>query len=894
MVLAAGTKLGPYEILSLLGAGGMGEVYKARDTRLDRTVAIKVLSPAFSDRPERRQRFEREARSISSLSHPHICTLYDVGHQDGIDFLVMEYMEGETLGQRLGKGPLPVEQLLRIATEIADALDKAHRQGIVHRDLKPGNIMLTKAGAKLLDFGLAKALLGPATANLTETATASKSLTAEGTLVGTFHYMAPEQLAGKEADARSDMFAFGAVLYEMATGKKAFEGKTQASVIAAILERDPPPVSTLQPMVPQLLDRVVKVCLAKDPEERWQTAHDLELQLHWIAEADLQAGVPAAVRARRRNRERWAWMATVLVLLAIMAAVYSRKPLTSKGATWSFILAPEKTSFSYFAGPVVVSPDGRGVAFVATTAEGKDLLWVRPLDAPNAQALPGTEGASYPFWSADNRSLGFFAGGKLKAMEASGGPIITVCDAPGARGGAWNRDGVILFAETWTVIYRVPASGGVPTEVTKFDRSRNEPSHRWPYFLPDGRHFFYLAANFTGGTAESASIYVASLDSQESKLLFHARSNIAYTPGYLLFERNRTLMAQPFDEKHLEIRGQPIPIAEQVQYDELVWRGVFSSSETGILAYQGGNIGANSRLVMFDRAGRQVKTIGAPGDYITHRLSPDGQNLGVAVFDASFGNYELWLFDLSRGKMTRLTFDPSRSVYPVWAPDGSTIVFAENKKGTYNLFERRSDGMGGEGLVLESNSSLYPTAWSTDGRFIAYNTNSPGKSKTELWLLPRFGDRKPYAFLHGPFNVGQGNFSPDGRWMAYSSDESGRGEVYVTPFPGGGSKWQVSLAGGLNPIWRRDGKELYYLAADSQLMAAEVDTRGSVFQVGAVRPLFRVLLKTGALRLDLSPTSGQIGYDASPDGKWFIVNSPPEGSPPPITLITNWTAKLPQ
>jgi len=889
MPLTSGTKLGPYEIQSPLGAGGMGEVYRARDTRLERDVAVKVLPANLSSDPNLRQRLEREAKAVSKLSHPHICTLHDIGHQDGVDFLVMELVDGETLEHRLVKGPLPPEQTLRIAAQIADALAKAHKLGFVHRDLKPANVMLTKTGAKLMDFGLAKHS-GPAplAAALTEMTMEQAKLTSEGMLVGTFQYMAPEQLEGKEADPRTDIFSLGELIYEMATGKPAFIGKSRASLIAAILTTEPQPMAALQPMTPVALERVVKKCLAKDPDERWQSASDLASELNWITEAGRAV---EGSSFKPTKRERWLWISALVLLLAVLAAVYFRTSPHPQ-PTWSSILAPENTSFAYFAGPVAVSHDGRALTFVATNSAGQDMVWVRPLGELKAHALAGTEGASNPFWSPDDRAIGFFAGGKLKTTEAGGGPVVSICEVTGSRGGTWSQSGVILFAETWGVLHRVPSSGGTPDAVTTLDRSRVELSHRWPYFLPDGHHFFYFAANFSGGSAESASVYLADLESKESKLLFHARSNAVYTPGYILFVRDRTLMAQPFDERRLEIRGQPFPIAEQVQYDELVWRGVFSSSFNGVLAYQGGNTGANSRLVMFDRTGKEVRAIGAAGDFASQRISPNGQELAVAVLDSSVRNYKVWLYDLSRDKQTRLTFGPGRTTFPIWPPDGRSVAFASNHTGIYQLAQKRSDGTGSEEPILESDISKYPTAWSADGRFIAYNTTSPGKYATELWIVPRFGERKPYPFLQGNFDVGQGQFSPDGRWMAYSSNETGRPEVYVTPFPGGGSKWQVSGAGGTSPRWRRDGKELFYLAADSELMAAEVDGSGSSLQVAAVRPLFHLLLKTGIARFDINPTSDQIGYDAGPDGKWFVVNAPPIGSPPPITLITDWTPEL--
>jgi eukaryotic-like serine/threonine-protein kinase len=888
MPLAPGSKLGPYEIVVPLGAGGMGEVYRARDTRLERSVAVKILPAQFSSDPVRKQRFEREAKTISSLNHPHICVLYDVGHQDGMDYLVMECVDGETLAKRLEKGPLPLEQALKCGMQIADALDKAHRSGVVHRDLKPGNIMLTPNGAKLLDFGLAKPAVAPANVvTLTAAATQTTPMTQEGTIVGTFQYMSPEQVEGKELDGRSDIFSFGAVLYEMLTGQRAFPGKSQLSVASAILEKEPAPISSIKPMTPPALDHTIRRCLAKEPEGRWQTARDLALELKWIAAGAPQLAMPAI----RSNRERRIWIFAVITLLLALAAAYFRTSPDRPQSTWTSILTPENTRFAYFAGPVTVSHNGRKLAFVATTSEGQDVVWVRPLDAPNSQALPGTEGASFPFWSGDDRSIGFFARGKLKTIEATGGPVVTLCDAPGARGGTWDQSGVILFATTWSGIFRVASSGGTPTEITKLDNSHGELTHRWPFFLPDGRHFFFSAANFLGGSMETASVYLGALDSRETKLLFHARSNAAYMSGYVLYVRDRTLLAQAFDEKQLEIRGQPLPIAGQVQYDELTWRGVFSCSPNGVLAYQGENTGANSRMIMFDRTGKDIRTIGSPGDLIAHKISPDGQRLALGVLDPSVGNYKMWVYDVFREKETRLTFGPDRVSFPLWAPDGNALVYGANKRGPYDIFEKRADSTGSEQLLLQSDTSKFPTDWSADGRFVAYSA-SVGTSKMEMWILPRSGERKPYVFLQGDFNVGEGRFSPDGRWLAYTSDESGRAEVYVTPFPSGASKWQVSTAGGSNPRWRHDGKEVFYLAANSELTAAEVSTSGSVFQVGAVRPLFHILLRTGPSRLELSPTSGQIGYDAGPDGKWFVVNSPLAGSPPPITLVTNWAAEL--
>ncbi len=892
MSLALGTRLGPYEIEAAIGAGGMGEVYRAKDTRLDRVVAIKVLPAHLAAQPELRQRLEREARAVSSLNHPHICALYDIGHQDGLDFLVMEYLEGETLAERLAKGPLPTEQVVRYGEEIADALDKAHRQGMVHRDLKPGNIMLTKAGAKLLDFGLAKAtaVVGPAIPGLSTSPTRSTPITAEGTVVGTFQYMAPEQLEGKEADARSDIFAFGAVLYEMATGRKAFQGKSQASLIASILSSEPPPISTLQPMTPPAFDQLVKTCLAKDPDERWQTAHDVMLQLEWIAEGGSQAGVPAPVVARRRSRERIAWaVVAVLGLLAVtFAAALFLRPAPDARAIRSFLLPPEKASFSFVGtggGPPAVSPDGRRLAFVASTSDGKSLLWVRPLDALSAQPLTGTEGASYPFWSPDSRFLGFFADGKLKKVEASGGPPLTLCDAPQGRGGTWNRDGVIVFTpDVSSPLFRVSAAGGEATPITQLDQSHHETTHRWPYFLPDGRHFVYLARGpASASESEANAIYVASLDSKERKLVLHASSNAAYAPGYLLFVRETTLMVQPFDAKRLQLTGDAFPIAEQIQFDPPISRGVFSVSENGILAYQTGSAQTGSQLLWFDRSGKQIGALGdASALQFSPRISPDRQRVAVELFEPHSRNLDVWVYDVARGMRTRFTFDPAFDRRPVWSPDGSRIIFASNRKGHQDLYQKASSGAANEELLFESNLDKSPTSWSSDGRFLVYHSTGDPNTKLDLWVLPLVGDRKPIPFLRTPFEEWDGQFSPDGRWIAYASNESGRDEIYAAPFPGPGGKFQLSTSGGTLPRWRRDGKELFYLSLDNKLMAAEVKEKGSTLEVGAVRALF-----------ETRPQRPGFVYDVSPDGQRFLIATTfSEKNSLPVALVVNWTAGL--
>ena len=890
MALSSGTRLGPYEILGAVGAGGMGEVYKARDTRLERTVAIKVLPPHLSASPEVRQRFEREAKTISQLSHPHICALYDVGNHEGIEYLVMEFLEGETLEQRLVRGPLPVEQLLRYGMEMTDALDKAHRRGIVHRDLKPGNVMLTASGVKLVDFGLAKLAQARGASGASPTilpTQAGTNLTAEGTILGTFQYMAPEQLEGREADARTDIFAFGAVLYEMATGRKAFTGRSQASLISAILRDEPEPISMIQPMTPPALDRAVKTCLAKDPEDRFHVAHDVRLQLEWIAEGASQIGLPAPVVARRKSRERLAWMANVATALVAVAAmlVYFRLRTEPSRFVRSSINPPEKAAFNFDSGAMALSPDGSRIAFIARGSDGKDLLWVRPLDALAAQPLAGTEGASHPFWSPDSVYLGFFADSKLKKVSASGGAPETLCETRRGRGGTWSREGVILFAPSpGSPIWRVSSSGGAPEEVTRLNPSQGEGSHRWPFFLPDGRHFLYLAlGRLAGGRgADRDALYVASLDpKEERKLIGPAASNAVYAnPGYLLFYREKTVVARPFDAKRLRFTGEVFPIADQVsRFDTR--SAVFSVSENGILAYQsGGDFGRTSQLVWVDRAGKQIEMVGAPGDYMEPRLSHDGRRVAVAVRDSQ-GNEDIWLYELSRRVATRFTFDPADEGFPAWSPDDSKIVFSSTRTLPESLYEKPSDGTGKEELLYKSDLRIEADAWSPDGRFILLEAFDP-KTVWDLWALS-VSDRKAIPVVQSEAGDFLGDFSPDGRWIVYTSNESKRPEIYVQRFPEPGGKWQVSNAGGRGPVWSRDGKEIFYVALDGKLMAVTVRVTASGFQADISTALFQTHLKGGPLR----------EYDVSPDGRRFLMNlaAEREENTAPITLVQNWAAR---
>ena len=886
MALTSGTKLGPYEIQSPLGAGGMGEVYRAHDTRLDREVALKVLPAHLSSDASLKQRLEREAKAVSKLSHPHICTLHDIGQQNGLDFLVMEYLEGETLEQRLVKGPLPLDQALRYAAQIADALAKAHKLGITHRDLKPANVMITKNGAKLMDFGLAKQI-GPAplAAALSEMTVEQSKLTGEGTIVGTFQFMAPEQLEGKEADARTDIFAFGELLHEMVTGKPAFSAKSRASLIAAILTTDPPPISQLQPLTPLALERIVRKCLAKDPDERWQSASDLGTELKWILESRSQAGVAATSSlSKRALRERWVWAAAtvVVILAAITSTIHFRANTKSPYVVRSFIATEEGTHpilTGDFAGPPVLSPNGKILAYSAAGEQGSVLLWVRPLNEIHPRALVGTEGATFPFWSADNRALGFFAGGKLKTVSAEGGMPSQLCDAPSGRGGSWNADGTIVFSPDFqSALAQIPASGGSPKPATVLDNSKHD-SHRWPYFLPDGKHFLYLAVSHGSTRDPNDGIYFASLDGKENRLVMQAFTNAIYAGGRLLFIRDSALVAQPFEAKSGTLHGEVERLAEDALIDRTVWRAQFDAS-ADMLTYASGGL-MPWQAMWYDRSGKQL---GLAGEKVTNllsvRLSADGSRLATEAGDA---NSDIWIYDRKREVNTRFTFGPGPSSSPVWSPDGEWIAYV-GTRGKANLYRKPSNGVGQEELLHGGDAGQRnPLDWSPDGKFLLFGEGD-ATSKGQLFLLPLIGERKPVPLTQNTFVSNTGTFSPDGHWIAYASNESGRFEVYVIPFGGSSGKWQISSTGGLHPMWRHDGKELFFWSPNNDLMSVSLALKPGLVEVGAAHSLFRFNNPVGNVGI-ISP------YDVSPDGQRLVLITTPEISRP-ITLITNWLSEL--
>ena len=858
----------------------MGEVYKAKDTRLERTVAVKVLPQHLSSSPEVRQRFEREAKTISQLSHPHICALYDVGREGDAEYLVMEYLEGETLSERLAKGPLPLETTLRYGQEIADALDKAHRQGIVHRDLKPGNVMLTKSGVKLLDFGLAKAVAPPeAKAGLTSLPT-QQGLTQEGTILGTFQYMAPEQLEGKEADARTDIFALGATLYEMATGKKAFSATSHASLITAIMSSDPAPISSVQPMTPPTLDRVVKTCLAKDPEDRWQSAHDVGSELKWIAQAS-DAGVPAAGPARRRRRERLAWTvaATLAVVAGLAIAGYLRRPAAPEPPVRFEVFPPGRGVFNNVDAPAAISPDGRQIVFAVRDEDGTSSLWIRSLGSLAARRIDGTQDGYDAFWSHDGRSVAFGQPGKLMRVAAAGGPAQPICDMTDGRGGSWNRDDVVLFTTNggMSPILRVPARGGTPQPVTTLDTSRGEVGHWRPKFLPDGKHFLFLIRS---SQPQNGGMAVGSLDSRDVVRLPGIETAAEWSPpGVLLFIRGRTLMAQHFDMSRLRLSGDPTPVAQDIDYSQAFAAAAFSASPNGVLVYQQGGR-AIRRLVWFDRSGKELGLLTEPGEYVQHpHISRDGRRVAMTRMDPQSRSADIWIFDVARGVGSRLTFDPSIEEHPVWSPDGSSIIFGSNRDGVGDVYRKNLAAGGVDELLWKSEYWKRPQDWSWDGGFVLCEVQSP-RTRVDIWLLPLTGDKKPVPLVATPFSEGEARFSPDGKWFVYVSNESGRDEIYVQPLPPTGAKWQVSNSGGDAPRWSGDGKEIYYCAPDYTRKTVAVRT-APAFEAGIPEDLFR--------------TPNSWASDASPDGRRFLINLAVAETPPsPATVVLHWDAELPR
>jgi serine/threonine protein kinase/Tol biopolymer transport system component len=876
----AGSRLGPYELQAPIGAGGMGEVWRGKDTRLDRSVAVKILPTGFAEDVERRQRFEREAKTISSLNHPHICTLFDVGHEGDAHFLVMELLEGESLADRLQKGPLPLDQVVKFGAQVSDALSAAHKQGIVHRDLKPGNVMLTKAGAKLLDFGLARPGVGLGGASgSTALPTEAKPLTSVGTVLGTFQYMAPEQLEGAEADPRTDIFALGALLYEMATARRAFEGKSKTSLIAAILSTQPPPISSVQPVMPPALDHVVKKCLEKDPEDRWQSAHDVASELRWIGDAGSQAGVPTTLSLRRRSRERLAWG-----LVAAIAAA------AAFGFGWAFqlrrlvreadqpfraeLVPPPEIHFApVVQGALALSPDGQRLAFVAAGETQRDLA-VRDLTSGETKLLAGTDGATFPFWSPDSRSLAFFAQEKLKKIEAAGGPVQVVCDAHAGRGGSWGPDGTIVFAPDINgPLVRVPAGGGTPTPATR--GADPQATHRNPWFLPDGRHFLFTLRQ---GGARFGAIAVGSLDGAEPRVLLERGSNAQYADGLLVSVVDGNLVAQRFDAGRQTLEGQALPIAAAVEYYNPRDLAHFSVSRSGLLAYRQIRL-RRTQLVWLDRTGKELARVGEPSYYAGLHLGPAGRTLVAVRTDSGGADSDAWILDLERPQVTRSTFVSAPSdVRVALSPDEARLaVWASRGGGRAGaaLWIQPSSGSGSPQPLLEQ-TSFNVAGWSPDGTLLIGATQET-ETGFDVAYLAVADPSKIVRVTTSRFDEQNPALSPNGRWIAYNSNETGRAEIFACDFPAGARKWQVSRSGGRAPTWRSDSGELYFTGPEGAT-AVSVSERAGALDFGPPE------------RLPFSrDTFDLFSGVCSRDGKRFLVERyDSEAFTEPIRLIRSW------
>ena len=930
MSLDNGTKLGPYEILGPLGAGGMGEVYKARDTRLNRLVAIKILPPEWANDPAMKARFDHEAQTIASLNHPNICVLHDIGNEQGTAFLVMEYMEGETLAERLTRGALTLDEAMTVALAIGDALDKAHRRGVIHRDLKPGNVMLTTTGPKLLDFGLAKSQAAlPAASNLT----------IPGMILGTMQYMAPEQFDGVEADRRTDIFAFGVLLHEMITGKKAFEGKSQVMLISAIATANPEPVSRVQPSAPPALDHIVKACLEKDPADRWQDMRDLTAELQWVADGGEEAAFSVEA-AGNKSRRRWLILGALAISAVLVGALAAPAYLYFKGPR-----APEPvrfriprnltaeptetqgsittTSFSTFsASDNAISPDGRTVVFRARpTGADPWMLWVRPVGALAPQKLAGTEDATQPFWSTDSQSIAFAIRGKLMRVQATGGAPQDICEAPEFFGGAWNSDGKIVFGSS-TGLFVVPAEGGVPATLTTLGAA--ESGHFWPRFLPDGRHYLYFAQSTQ---AKSGGIFAGSLDSKDRTRISDVESNAVYTSsttdsGFLVFHRDGAVYAQPFSAKKLALSGEPVRIASDV-IRGASGQGYFDVSDDGVLIYYVNTLGGTGggqdtwpwRLSWVDRGAAEVQEVGPYGVYRGVEVSPDGKRVAVHRHDGAGG--DIWVIEQPPRAPTHITFDAKAdNSSPVWSPDGTKIAFSSQRNGKWGLYQTRSDGSGAEELLIESELRKAPMSWSPDGKRLVYWVQDP-KTAGDLWVLPMDGDKKPVVFLATPADETHAQISPDGKWIAFTSNLTNRREVWVRPFPSGLGQWQISpdasTFGGDWPRWKRDGKEIYYHSITSSIQGIYATTDeflGPIFSVAvkitgtaleAASP--QEVIRAMALRFS-HPGGDYHTYDLSADGQRILVMQRvitndvqtgqfgPELPTPGLTVAMHWMSAL--
>ena len=881
MALNPGQKLGPYEIESAAGAGGMGEVYRAKDTRLDRIVAIKVLPAKTAGNADLRARFEREARAISSLNHPNICTLHDIGHEEGIDYLVMEFLEGETIGDRVKKGPVDIREALEIGIQIADALDKAHRKGLIHRDLKPANVILTKEGAKLLDFGLAKLSVSGGVVDGISGLTQTTPLTGTGTIIGTIQYMAPEQLDGSEADARSDIFAFGAVLYQMVTGKRPFEGKSQASLIAAIIERSPEPISNVVPMAPPGLNRLIKKCLAKDPDDRWQSARDMADELRWISQSGSQAGVAAPIAARRKLRLRLGWsIAAVTTLVAGLYAFlwYTQPPPEEPIIRFSIDPGRELESIDW----PQISPDGKHLAFKGRDTSGQEGIWIRSLESTQSNLVKGTTGVLRPYWSPDSRFLAFSVGrNQLKKVLINGSPPQLIGEIERTADGSWGSAGTIIFDGNSTDSIRgVSSGGGKEFAVTRLDSSRLDRYHAWPKFLPDGKHFLFLASADTIVNKGEYTLCVGSVDSDETKSLMSVYSRIDYAePGYILHAKDKVLLAQAFDVNKLEIVGEPIPIAEDVDQAPGSALALFSVSNQGTLVYMSSGTRASSELVWINRSGTELGKIGTPDRYGDVALSPDNQKLAYALKDPQTETSNIWINDLKRSVASRFTFEESNTFGPVWSVDGSELFYGG---GTFpRIFSMRKQVSGtkkSEEFWHDSTISLnIITDVLPDGKRACLTVAT---TQADISLAELDKEESVTPLVNSEAGEYLGRVSPDGKLLAYLSDESGQPQLYLTKINGEG-KWQISTKGLRDFRWNPAGGELFYFSSEWDLFSVPISGQGGI-EIGAGTKLFKQ-------RLSRPGEASLAMFDVSRDGQKFImVIAVEQEERPKVNVILNW------
>jgi Tol biopolymer transport system component/tRNA A-37 threonylcarbamoyl transferase component Bud32 len=880
--LSEGTRLGPYEILARLGGGPASRVYHARDTQRGRDVAIKVLLRGLPDSSKRREKLEHDIRAAIRLQHPHIRALYDLESRRGVEFLVMEYVEGETLAARLEKGPLSIHDALGIAIQMAEALGAAHAHGVIHGGLKPTNILLTDSGVRVLDFGQSAArepipLAGEAPGY------PAPSQAADGEIFASaLGCTAPEQIEGQDADAKSDIFAFGAILYEMASGRKAFPGMSSPGVIAAVLGSEPPSIASLRPETPAALDRLVRACLAKDPDERLQSAHDLEVELKWIRDRISVAGAPAAGNDHRRSVERLAWWTAIgaLVLAVGMIIAYTLRPARHlpEPMLRAVIKLPEHFELSPGGASIAFSPSGTTLAVVGSRGDERPRLWLRAAEGAEWQPLAGTEGASFPFWSPDGGSIAFFANHMLERIDLSSGTVLTICAAPGGRGGTWNEQGTIVFAPVPSGgLYRVPAAGGTPIQVSV--PASAAISHRLPHFLPGGRRLLFLAK--MNGPSEQKGIYVLDVETGQTRLLLHGDGEARYVePGFLAFLRKGNLMVQSFSAAGLQFRGQPITVARDVRATE-GGAGEFSFSKAGLLLYQADTRRPLTQLTWFSPEGKELGTVGKPAEFASMAVSPDGHWAAVKVEDEG-SNSPIWIYGLEKGVRRRLTPAKGSFADPVWSPDGSQVAYDD---GTANLYRRAAIGAS-EALKLPFGREAKPTAWSPDGRLMAVDV--PGNNGLDIWILPARGEQKPYPLLSSPYNESGGTFSADGRWFSYMSDESGVKQLYVIPFPGGGTPQQISTIGVVTGGWVPGRPALAYETPGGRLFAVDMRTRGKTIEVGKPRQLL------GGHRVEADVKIGGLRC-FTPGGKRLLLPVPVPGNTETgtlLTLVTNWQAAL--